>query len=115
MALALRWLIGYARMRPEKSMGEKLANVFLVNTPEGAIVILVDANPAIEALAGDPWTRRRKVEAAAEAERAALEKVRIEEERLKAEEARLAAERLATPLRVANLHLPPARAGLPSR
>jgi small subunit ribosomal protein S7 len=26
MALALRWLIGYSRARPEKSMGEKLAN-----------------------------------------------------------------------------------------
>ena len=26
MALALRWLISYARARPEKSMGEKLAN-----------------------------------------------------------------------------------------
>jgi len=26
MALALRWLIGYARSRPEKSMHEKLAN-----------------------------------------------------------------------------------------
>ncbi len=26
MALALRWLIGYARARPEKSMDEKLAN-----------------------------------------------------------------------------------------
>ena len=29
MALALRWLIGYARARPEKSMNEKLANEIL--------------------------------------------------------------------------------------
>ncbi len=28
-ALALRWLIGYARQRPEKSMRERLANEFL--------------------------------------------------------------------------------------
>jgi len=29
MALALRWLIGFARARPEKSMDEKLANEIL--------------------------------------------------------------------------------------
>jgi small subunit ribosomal protein S7 len=29
MALALRWLIGFARSRPEKSMQEKLANEFM--------------------------------------------------------------------------------------
>ena len=29
MALALRWLIGFARARPEKSMGDKLANEIL--------------------------------------------------------------------------------------
>ena len=28
-ALAIRWLIGYARSRPEKSMREKLANEFM--------------------------------------------------------------------------------------